>query len=371
MRRRYLMKHLQREQQYNLNCNLTNHILDNDSIFFDIETTGFSPVSSNIYLIGCLYKKNNHIVVEQFFAENEEDEVIVLDSFIKLIAPFKKLISFNGKGFDIPFIKAKCKSYHIKENLEHFTHYDIFKIVCELKFLLNLPNYKQKSIEHFLGIDREDFFTGGELIEVYQDYKKAPSPNSLDILLLHNYDDVTGMLKLLPILSYHYVLNGYYNIKSVQITSYTTYQGNEAKEIVISLENDFSVPKRISFQFMDYYYIMENYNTKIRIPVYEGELRYFYDDYKNYFFLPHEDMAVHKSVAIYVDKQYRLPAKANNCYTRKMGTFLPQHKSIITPSFKKEYNDKTSYFELTEDFYSSHDIISSYIKHIFSIRKCI
>ena len=51
-------------------------------------------------------------------------------------------------------------------------------------------------------------------------------------------------------------------------------------------------------------------------------MRHFYSDYKNYYYLPKEDMAIHKSVAAYVDHEYREKCKAYNCYVRKTGTFI-------------------------------------------------
>ena len=51
-------------------------------------------------------------------------------------------------------------------------------------------------------------------------------------------------------------------------------------------------------------------------------------------------MAIHKSVASFVDKGYRENAKASTCYSRKEGEFLPQYHTIMNPEFKKEYKDK-------------------------------
>ena len=135
--------------------------------------------------------------------------------------------------------------------------------------------------------------------------------------------------------------------------------------MIITLENDYIVPKRVSYQFKDYYFTINKDTTKIRIPLYEGELKYFYENYKDYFYLPAEDMAVHKSVATFVDKEYRERARASNCYTRKNGIYLPQHSNIMNPSFKLDYKDKTSYFELTKDFSSSDVMLRRYIMHIF------
>ena len=359
------MKHICQEQLYIKQYNLTNKLFDEDCIFFDIETTGFSPATSSIYLIGCLRKQGETLLIDQFFAESKEDEQEVLEQFMSLLHQYKTIISFNGIGFDIPFIKAKCTTYGIEEHLKDFTYIDIFKLISNIKFLLKLPNYKQKTVENFLDIQRDDKFSGGELINVYDDYVKTHASEAEELLLLHNFEDVTGMLDLMPVLSYLNILNGEFCIKETEIAPFTAYDGKEGQEMIITLENDYIVPKRVSYQFKDYYFTINKNTTKIRIPIYEGELKYFYENYKDYFYLPAEDMAVHKSVATFVDKQYRERAKACNCYTRKTGTFLPQLSTIMSPTFKLEYKDKVSYFELTQDFSESDVMLRRYVNHIF------
>ena len=359
------MKHICKEQLYIKQYNLTNELFSEDCIFFDIETTGFSPASSNIYLIGCLRKQGENLIIDQFFAESKEDECAVLTQFMELLHQFKTIISFNGIGFDIPFIKAKCDTYGIEEHLKDFEYIDIFKLISSIKFLLKLPNYKQKTLENFLDIYRDDKFSGGELINVYEDYKKTHSAEAEELLLLHNFEDVTGMLDLIPALSYLNILKGGFCVKEAEVAPYTSYDGEEVQEMIITLENDYIVPKRVSYQFKDFYLTMNKSTTKIRVPIYEGELKYFYENYKDYFYLPAEDMAVHKSVATFVDKQYRERAKASTCYTRKSGVFLPQHNTIMNPTFKLDYKDKTSYFELTNDFMESDVMLRRYVNHIF------
>lgn len=359
------MKHISQKHLYIKQYNLTNELFAENCIFFDIETTGFSPNSSNIYLIGCLRKQGENLIIDQFFAENKEDEKEILAQFMTLLNQYKTIISFNGIGFDIPFIKAKCDKYDIPEHLKDYQYIDIFKLISSVKFLLKLPNYKQKTVEGFLDIHRDDQFSGGQLINIYQDYIETHSSEAEKLLLLHNFEDVTGMLDLIPMLSYHNILNGGFHIKSTEITPYKTYDGKENHEMVITLENDYIVPKRVSYQFMNYYFTINKNITNIRIPLYYGELKYFYANYKDYFYLPEEDMAIHKSVATFVDKQYRERAKASNCYTRKNGVFLPQLSTIMNPAFKAEFKDKISYFELTQDFGSSDVMLRRYVNHIF------
>ncbi len=364
------MKYIKNEQLNFKRNPFTDTLFTEDCIFFDIETTGFSPVSSSVYLIGCLHRKGNHLILEQFFAENKSEEQEIITRFMGLLKRYKSIISFNGIGFDIPFLNAKCNSYGIKNQLLEVQFIDIFKLISNMKFLLKLPNYKQKTIESFLDLQREDIFSGGELINIYDDYVRTKSPEAEHLLLLHNFEDVTGMLDLLPILTYHHILNGSYSIRNVEIASFTPYenltnQENKRKEMIITLSNDYVVPKRVSFHYGAFYFTLNKDITKIRIETFEGELKYFHKNYKDYFYLPEEDMAIHQSVAAFVDKKYRERAKACNCYTRKNGIFLPQYTEIMKPSFKENYKDKITYFELTEDFKTSDIMLCRYVEHIF------
>lgn len=360
------MKYTQQKTSFSAQNILIDKIFTESSLFFDIETTGFSPAAASLYLIGCMHRENNWLVIEQFFAETPEEESEILTQFLNLLQSYHTLYSFNGLGFDVPFIKAKCHSLQITEHLDEIRHIDIFKLTSSMKFLLKLPNYKQKTIEQFLGIPRQDRFSGGELIPVYQDYVKTKSPELEHLLLLHNLEDITGMQNLLPILSYYYILKDAYRIQSATPSSFTDYDGITRQELIITLSADYPVPKRISFQKGDFYILFDKDTVKIRIGIFEGELKYFYENYKDYYYLPEEDTAMHKSVAEFVDKAYRQRAKASNCYTRKTGRFLPQYTPVITPDFKMTYKDKLTYFELREDFLNSEERLRKYVEHIFN-----
>lgn len=361
------MKHIHEESLYIRQSNFIDQLFDNNSIFFDIETTGFSPAHCTIYLIGCVTKKEDHICIDQFFATTPSEEAEIIQVFLDLLNNYSTIISFNGIGFDIPFIKAKCDFYQLKENFVNYHYLDIFKSVSELKFLLKLSNYKQKTIEDFLGLSREDRYSGGELINIYQEYLNSPSEEKEKLLLLHNYEDIIGMTQLLSILSYLEVFHGQYTITEAKIQPYTDYTKNTQTELFITLQNDFPVPKRVSYQYQEYYLTMKKWTTTLRIPIYSGELYFFYPNYQDYYYLPKEDIAIHKSVASYVDKEYKEKAHASNCYNRKNGEFLPQYENIMNPEFRKTYKDKVSYFEITDDFCTSDIMLRRYVDHILRL----
>ncbi|MDY5578249.1 MAG: ribonuclease H-like domain-containing protein [Lachnospiraceae bacterium] len=342
--------------------------LPEKSVFFDIETTGFTAKKSQLYLIGIVYPTEHDGVFEcQQFLNDDSDEQAILHQFFETIKNFKNVIHFNGIGFDIPFIMAKCALYGLPYNFDHQANHDLYKESASLKNFIKQENLKQKTIEKFLGIHREDQYSGGELINIYYDYLKEKNEEKEQLLLLHNLEDICGMVQLLSLRSYADILQGAFSFDSYKINSYQNYLGQKKKELLITLHLETPVPQKISGNFDSFFFMMEQTICKFKITIYTGELKFFYPDYKNYYYLPEEDMAIHKSVAFYVDKDFRTQAKAANCYSRKTGMFLPEYADVICPYFKKEYSDKIMYFEADEKFFSSEENIKRYVLHILNM----
>lgn len=333
-------------------------IHDSDLLLFDIETTGFSPDITSIYLIGCCYYQNNSWNLLQFFADDYISEEIILKAFISLAKNFRIMVHFNGSGFDIPYIQKKLAHYNIDFSFDSFLHLDLYKKVFPYKKILNLPNLKQKTVEDFLGLPREDAYSGGELIEVYVNYMKDKFGHKTEMeeefqkLLLHNEEDVTNLIRLTSILAYCDIFE-----EQPALTDVT--QNNN--EIVFSLKLRNPIQQTVSFQTPDLHFRAVYNTAELVIPAITGTFKYFYPNYKDYYYLPQEDTAIHKSVAEFVDKEYRVKAKAATCYTKKSGTFLPQFYGTLEPSFRNGHKDKESYLELTDTFLSNQEKCTQYV----------
>lgn len=348
---------------------LIDELFTETSIFFDIETTGFSPKHTNLYLIGCVRRKGTLLCLDQFFAEASGEEKLILTAFLELLRQYDTIITYNGIGFDIPYLKAKCSRYGLTESFAEYEYVDIFKSVSKLKHIFKFENYKQKSVEQFLHLTRDDLYSGGELIPIYQSYIKSPDDELLKLLLLHNYEDVLGMLDLIPILSYVHLFHGSFRkLLDVKLETVKTYDGSQALEYMIVFEPEYPLPEHISYRQDDVYLVGRGNRISLAIRVYEGSLKYFYPNYKDYYYLPEEDMAIHKSVATYVEKEHRRQAKAADCYVKKEGRFLPQYNaSFVTPAFRSSYDDKLSYFELTEQLDTDTEMLTGYVRHLLSV----
>ena len=142
-------------------------------LYFDIETTGFSPATSILYLIGCVYCDDEGFKFRQWFCDTPESEPDIISDFLDFVKSFSVIVHYNGSGFDIPFIIKKCDIHHIPCDFSGIESFDIYKNISMLKSLLKLENLKQKSIESFMSVPRDDKYSGGELIKVYEEYLKS------------------------------------------------------------------------------------------------------------------------------------------------------------------------------------------------------
>ena len=97
---RKTMQTWHKELNFDNTDTLTNALFAEDSVFFDIETTGFSPANTTLYLIGCARRKGNIICIDQFFADTPDEEHLILAAFLELLKPYRTLITFNGLGFE-------------------------------------------------------------------------------------------------------------------------------------------------------------------------------------------------------------------------------------------------------------------------------
>lgn len=336
-------------------------------LFIDIETTGFTARASYLYLIGCAYFESGAWNTIQWMAEDYGQEADILKAFFEFAANYKYLIHFNGNNFDLPFILQKCEQLSLPYNFDNMRGIDLYKRISPYKFFLKLPNCKQKTLEQFLGVNRKDVFSGGELISIYHEYIKTPSEFSEKSLLLHNADDLRGMLEVLPMLSYYDMFNNSVKAKKVQANYYKDYNGNKRKELLITLSLPSTLPKQVSSSANNCYFHGDGDEATLKVPIYEEELKYFYSNYNNYYYLPSEDIALHKSVATFVDKAHRIQASAANCYTRKFSLYLPQWEILFEPFFKRDYKSKELFFELTDDMKRNRAAFTAYANHVLAM----
>ena len=173
-------------------------IPDNHFVF-DIETTGLSPKFCKVILIGIVYNENDKTIIKQFFALNEDEEKKLLLAFINEISLFNKHITFNGFTFDIPFLNSRFQKHNIYFSLDKADDIDILRLVKPYKEKLSLLDCKLKTIEKYIGINRNDTISGKESVELYKEFASTQDKDLKDKILLHNYEDIYYLAKIFKI----------------------------------------------------------------------------------------------------------------------------------------------------------------------------
>lgn len=323
------------------------------ALFFDIETTGLNRRRSHVYLIGAMWLSGDTFCLRQWFAEKPGDESAVLQDFLRLASGFSRLVHYNGSSFDIPYLVHKCTFYGINPSPLQIDGCDLYTCFRPLKPWLAVENMKLKTMERAVGLQRKDSYTGKELIELYQRWLQTGEPELLERLFLHNYEDITGMAEIQRLFTLLALQNGALPLS-------LEHCGDEPDSLTLHLVPTEMLPLPLAAKKDGIFLSAENDRMLLRLPKRHDELRLYFPDYRNYFYLPREDRAIHKSVAVYTDPAYRRKATPDTCYERRSGTFLPQWGDSFTPVFRKNRGDKIGYFLYDQKFLENEDGLTAY-----------
>ncbi|MGL5756122.1 MAG: ribonuclease H-like domain-containing protein, partial [Paraclostridium sp.] len=166
---------------------------------FDIETTGLSHKYCKVILIGILYNFENTTIIKQYFATSEEEEKELLICFIKDIKNFDYHITFNGISFDIPFLNSRFKTNGIDYHMDKSQDIDILRLIKPYKEKLALSDCKLKTIEKYIGIQRDDSISGKDSVRLYKEFILNKDELIKSKILLHNYEDIYYLGKIFKI----------------------------------------------------------------------------------------------------------------------------------------------------------------------------
>lgn len=327
------------------------------SAFVDIETLGLNKLANGIYLVGVLYLEDGVPVEEQYLAKNGGDERAVLKAAGERLAGFRTLISYNGDAFDLPYLQFRAK----KLRLTAFPRLaeedgvpadvcsvDLMRIYRPFASLFGLPDRKLKTWERFLGIDREDAFSGGQLIELFDEYSATGDARLEQVLLLHNYEDVANMPALLRVAGFVQAL------RTARVVSLAERDGRVCFGLAeaLPLSAAWSVPEGRIFAARG------EAALELAARTVGGELRYYLPDYQDYFYLPETAQIVHRSLADRIPAGARRKAKREECYLRKAGCFYPvpaarfalleslaAAKGLRLRAYRQELREKDVYLE--------------------------
>ncbi|MEE0954519.1 MAG: ribonuclease H-like domain-containing protein [Eubacterium sp.] len=349
---------------------------EKDPLFLDIETTGLSSGSSHLYQITICYHRKIH----QWFLDHPWQEKEMLQAFydflIEELEPDACLVTYNGTTFDLPYLERKAAFYGVALPFSKMRQIDLYALLRPYRKLISPDSFKQKDLEHYAGIFRKDPYSGGELIRVYEKYLASFSDELLNELLLHNLEDVTGMIEILPVLIWKKLFDGNFkfSLESAILSEETEEPGrhDQAPSVTFSFsvpESNFYLPeslfKKICIAGNPYIRLFPAssgcYKLYLTVKGVYADLKHFLPDNKNYYYLTEEDSIIPKSLAYSVDPRYRRKASKSDCFVRQTGSFLPQTRKMFLPEFQTAYKAQPLYYKADQLLKADQDVMQDYI----------
>lgn len=162
--------------------------------FMDIETLGLSNVP--IILIGVAEIKNDKIISSQYFLRDYSEESAIINAYLSHLDEDSVHLTFNGKSFDVPFIRNRCLYNRINLKMK-LPHLDLMIFARNL-WGDQIPNCKLQTIEkEFFGINRIDDVPGQYIPDYYKTYLSQNNIGPIMPILEHNRQDIVSLASFL------------------------------------------------------------------------------------------------------------------------------------------------------------------------------
>jgi len=164
-----------------------------DFIIFDIETMGLSK--SPIILFGVARISGNHILINQYLLRDIKEEPAALTGFLSHIYEDSVFITFNGRAFDVPYIRDRLAYYRMRGDLEK-PHFDIL-CFSRRAWKERFPDCSLNTLEKYLfGIERKGDVPSALVPDFYETYMRSKNIGPLIPIIEHNKQDLVTLANI-------------------------------------------------------------------------------------------------------------------------------------------------------------------------------
>ena len=166
--------------------------------FLDTETTGLSGGTGTMaFVVGLGFFAENDFCLRQYFLRDPGDEPAMVESLAKLLPEFEALVSFNGRGFDVPILENRFILARTPPPTAGLPHLDLLLPARRL-WRYHLTSRTLGTIEReVLGLLREQAdVPGGVIPYLYRDYLRTGDAREMKRVLYHNAVDILSLVTL-------------------------------------------------------------------------------------------------------------------------------------------------------------------------------
>ncbi len=172
----------------------TEPVAPGDVIFMDLESTGLAGTS--LFLIGVMDWEGDGLVVRQYFARDYSEESAVISLFLDRVARKKLLVSFNGKSFDVPYVRVRAAANRVPFRVAA-AHLDLLH-ECRRAWRHVLPDCRLATLEsRICGRPRHSDIPGCEIPAAYHAFVRTGNAVEIVEILEHNMRDLVTLADLM------------------------------------------------------------------------------------------------------------------------------------------------------------------------------
>ena len=257
-----------------------------------------------------------------WISEQESDEYEMLTALSDALDSIRRIITFNGNAFDLPHLHQKYRAYGLTDPLQGKQYLDLMLRLKPISRFLALPSGKLADFAGFLHLVQPDSSDQMLPQPAQQDTSDEASfrfhPGAEDKHETSTPNDALYTLECMSLLHYADFLD-----QGAEIREVTT----DEERVIFRLHYPDGFPAGLSVHDSGFHLrFSEDGTVLLSSRIYNGSLRYYHTDVKNYRYLPLEGYAIHKSAAQYVDKSRREKAVRENCY----------HLVSVSPAFLQD-----------------------------------
>jgi uncharacterized protein YprB with RNaseH-like and TPR domain len=183
--------------------------------FLDTETTGLAGGSGTCaFLVGVGRITAEGFRVRQFFMRDYSEEASVLDAVARHLAPFRVLITYNGRAFDQPLLETRYRVNRARPPFSCLNHLDLLHGARRL-WKLRFESCRLVDLENqVLGVERQGDLPGALIPYVYFEYLHTREAARLVPIFHHNAMDIVTLACLTGIVPFAFKDAGNANMRN-------------------------------------------------------------------------------------------------------------------------------------------------------------
>jgi len=178
--------------------------------FLDTETTGLAGGTGTCaFLVGVGRITPEGFRVRQFFMRDYVEEASLLAALAEYLAPFRVLITYNGRTFDQPLLETRYRLNRTRPPFAKMDHHVDLLYGARRLWKLRYESCRLVDLEtQVLGYEREGDVPGSMIPYLYFEYLRTRQAGRLQPVFEHNALDILTLACLTGIVPHAFKDNG-------------------------------------------------------------------------------------------------------------------------------------------------------------------